>query len=66
VRQIGVEKHRMLDLFMQVPTLVRTRLSKRCKELYEVMLRMMGAGDEAGEGEGPQQVRSPPGHGYSW
>ena len=32
VYQIGIEKHRMLDLFIQVPAIIRKRLSRRCKE----------------------------------
>ena len=56
--QIGLEKHRMLNLFMQVPRLVRTRLAKRCRELYDYMLRTTRGDGEDDEDYGPQQVRT--------
>lgn len=56
--QIGLEKHRMLNLFMQVPRLVRTRLAKRCRELYDYMLRTTRGDGEDDEDNGPQQVRT--------
>jgi hypothetical protein len=37
----------MLSLFMQVPKLVRSRLAKRCKEVYEVMHTLLTASDDA-------------------
>jgi hypothetical protein len=33
--QIGFEKHRMLSLFLEVPELVRVRLAKRCRDVFE-------------------------------
>ncbi len=47
----------MLNLFMQVPRLVRTRLAKRCRELYDYMLRTTRGDGEDDEDNGPQQVR---------
>ena len=47
--QIGVEKHRMLDLFIQVPAIIRKRLSRRCKEVYETV-RAHVSSEELDEG----------------
>lgn len=54
--QIGLEKHRMLNLFMQVPRLVRTRLAKRCRELYDYMLQTTRGDGDDDDDNGPQQA----------
>ena len=63
--QIGIEKHRMLELFMQVPTIVTTRLAKRCEEIYTCTktLKELQESEDASERDGMeaesalQQVR---------
>ncbi len=49
VYQIGIEKHRMLDLFIQVPAIIRKRLSRRCKDVYETVRAHVSA-EEVDEG----------------
>jgi hypothetical protein len=49
VCQIGIEKHRMLDLFIQVPAIIRKRLSRRCKDVYETVRAHVSA-EEVDEG----------------
>jgi hypothetical protein len=50
----------MLNLFMQVPAIVRTRLAKRCKEVYECMHMVLAAADDGIDdvGEDAFQVRT--------
>jgi hypothetical protein len=55
--QIGFEKHNMLNLFIQVPKVIRKRLARRCKELYECAWAERAASEGADDGEG-QQVLS--------
>jgi hypothetical protein len=61
--QIGFEKHRMLNLFMQVPAIVRSRLAQRCKNVYECMHMLLTAADDGIDdmGEDAMQVRPAPG-----
>ena len=47
----------MLDLFIQVPAIIRKRLSRRCKEVYETVRAHVSA-EEADEGT-QEQVRPP-------
>ncbi len=54
--QIGREKHQMLNLFMQVPEMVRTRLAKRCKEVYEFVRQAQNTADDVEQDEILQQV----------
>ena len=54
--QIGIEKHRMLDLFIQVPAIIRKRLSRRCKEVYETVRAHVSA-EEVDEGTQEQVIR---------
>lgn len=49
VTQIAREKHQMLNLFMQVPRLIRKRLAVRCKEVYRQCVLVDDVGDEAEE-----------------
>ncbi len=59
--QIGHEKHRMLNLFMQVPGLVRKRLAKRCKEVYEQTVMLHALAEEGEDDELPQvRLAHPP------
>jgi hypothetical protein len=44
----------MLNLFIQVPVVVRKRLARRCKELYEYAWQERAASEGADEGEAPQ------------
>jgi hypothetical protein len=63
--QIGLEKHRMLNLFMQVPGLVRKRLAKRCKEVYEYMVMAQAVAEEGGDDDDmPQVLRETRGQGW--
>ena len=52
--QIGFEKHNMLNLFIQVPKVIRKRLARRCKELYECAWAERAASEGADDGEGQQ------------
>ncbi len=52
----------MLNLFMQVPEMVRTRLAKRCKDVYEFMRQSQSAMDEVDQAEVLQQVCALPLH----
>jgi hypothetical protein len=56
VYQIGIEKHRMLDLFIQVPAIIRKRLSRRCKDVYETVRAHVSA-EEVDEGTQEQVGR---------
>ena len=59
--QIGHEKHRMLNLFMQVPGLVRKRLAKRCKDVYEQTVMLQALAEEGEDDELPQvRLARPP------
>jgi hypothetical protein len=49
VTQIAREKHQMLNLFMQVPRLIRKRLAVRCKEVYRQCVLVDDVGDVAEE-----------------
>ena len=55
----------MLNLFMQVPRLVRTRLAKRCREVYDYMLQSTRGDGEDDDDNGPQQARAATGTGKS-
>ena len=46
----------MLDLFIQVPKAVRSRLARRCKEVYECVRASQAVGDEDVDSEHAQQV----------
>ncbi len=46
----------MLNLFMQVPGLVRKRLAKRCKEVYEYMVMAQAVAEEGGDDDDMPQV----------
>ncbi len=43
----------MLDLFIQVPAVVRKRLDKRCKEVYESVRISLSAEDGGEDGVDP-------------
>ena len=51
----------MLNLFMQVPGLVRKRLAKRCKEVYEQTVMLQALAEEGEDDELPQvRLARPP------
>ena len=58
--QIGFEKHRMLNLFMQVPAIVRSRLAQRCKNVYECMHMVLTAADDGIDDMGEDVMQVPP------
>ena len=51
----------MLNLFMQVPGLVRKRLAKRCKEVYEQTVMLQALAEDGEDDELPQvRLAHPP------